>query len=114
MEDVFKKVLYAGAGLAAMAAEKVEATVDELVEKGKISDKEGKKIIEDFFKNTESKKEEFESKLKDVTEDVVSRFDFVGKNKTIKDMAERIEKLEAELNKSAKRSTGTKKTSATA
>ena len=105
MEDVFKKVLYAGAGLAALATEKVQATVDELVDKGKLSDTEGKKILDDFFKNTEAKKDEFEDKLKSATEDVIEKFDFVKKNGTIKEILDRLDKIEAEMGKTEKKTT---------
>ena len=56
-----KNMVYAGVGLATMTTEKVKETIDELVEKGRISDTEGKKIVDDFFSSTE--KEEKNLKL---------------------------------------------------
>jgi len=47
--ELLKNFVYAGVGLAALTSDKVKETVEDLVEKGKISDTEGKKIIEDFF-----------------------------------------------------------------
>ena len=49
MEDTFKRLLYAGVGLAAEATDKIQAEIDKLVEKGKMSDVEGKKIVDDFL-----------------------------------------------------------------
>lgn len=95
MEDLFKKVFYAGVGLTAMAAEKVEATVKDLVEKGKLSELDGKKIIDDFFKTTEHKREEFEEKVKKATEDVVSKFSKGSTN--LEHLVARIEAIEAKL-----------------
>ena len=63
MEETLKKIVYAGVGLAAQATEKFESTVDELIAKGKLSDKEGKKIVDDFFSKTEKKKDCSESFL---------------------------------------------------
>ena len=57
MEDSFKKLLYAGVGLAATATEKFEKTVNDLVKKGKVTDSEGKKIVEEFLEKTNNKKE---------------------------------------------------------
>jgi polyhydroxyalkanoate synthesis regulator phasin len=54
MEDLFKKLLYAGAGLAVTAKESLDKSIDELVEKGKISDTEGRRIVDNFFEKTES------------------------------------------------------------
>ena len=96
--DFFKNVIYAGVGLASVTVEKIEETIKPLVEKGQISDSEGKKIVEDFFKNTEAKKQEFETKLKNVVETVVSKFDFLKRDE-VSDLKARIEKLENELAK---------------
>ena len=62
--DTIKNFVYAGLGLATMTTDKIKVTIDDLVEKGKISDTEGKKIIEDFLNTTEEKRTDFENKLK--------------------------------------------------
>ena len=56
--DLLKNFIYAGVGLASTTSEKLKETIDDLVEKGKISDTEGRKICDDFFKSTDEKKEE--------------------------------------------------------
>ncbi len=70
MEDAFKKFLYAGVDLAAEASTKFEEGVKDLIEKGKISDVEGKKMVDEFFEKTEARKEEFEAKYNDIKEKV--------------------------------------------
>ena len=106
--SLFKKVVYAGVGLASVTAEKIEETVNDLVDKGKISDSEGKKIVEDFFKNTEVKTAEFEDKLKEVVKNVVAKFDFL-KRDDVEGLKRRVEELEAELakNKTASKTKAT-------
>ena len=89
--------------------------IDDLVEKGKISDTEGRKICDDFFKSTGEKKEEFESKLKKVQDDLTERFDFMKKDKNgIEALNKRIEDLEAKViaaeKKAAKAAAAVKKT----
>lgn len=96
MEDLFKKFLYTGVGLVSMTAEKLQESIDELVGKGKISKDEGKKILDDFFDGAESKKDEFESKLKAVAEDVVNSISFPSV-KEFQAMKDRIEELEKKL-----------------
>ena len=66
--EMVKNMVYAGVGLATMTTEKVKETIDELVEKGRISDTEGKKIVDDFFSSTEKRREEFETKFKSVSD----------------------------------------------
>jgi len=79
-----------------MAAEKVQATVNDLVEKGKISDDEGKKIVDEFFETTDDKKEEIESKFKTAFDSFAKKFEFAKKSE-LKELETRIEELEAEL-----------------
>ena len=54
--EMVKNMVYAGVGLATMTTEKVKETIDELVEKGRISDTEGKKIVHDFFRQLKKKR----------------------------------------------------------
>ena len=102
MEETLKKLVYAGVGLAAQATEKIEETVTDLIKKGKISDKEGKKIVDDFFKKSEKKKDSYESKFKSAIEDVTAKFNYVS-SKDFDALVKRVAKLEK---------TGVKKTTA--
>ena len=98
MEDSFKKLLYVGVGLAATATEKVEKTVNDLIEKGKVSDSEGKKIVEEFLEKSNTKKEEFEERF----QSFVEKLGYTKSNE-VAELRKRIEELEAQLAKSAKK-----------
>jgi len=98
MEDLFKKFIYTGVGLVAHTAEKIQQSVNKLIEENKISADEGKKIVDDFVKNTQTKKEEFEGQLKSITEKVVKGFNYARKEE-IEELKGRIEALEKELKK---------------
>jgi len=101
--DLLKNFVYAGVGLASSTTDKLKETIDDLVEKGKISDTEGKRICDDFFKSTGEKKEDFELKMKKVQEDLSAKFDFRKKSKkddeAIDALNKKIEELEAKLAK---------------
>lgn len=108
--EIVKNMVYAGVGLATMTTEKVKETIDELVEKGRISDTEGKKIVDDFFSSTEKRREEFETKFKSVSDKVAEKFEFLNKEKEIQALNDKIQSLEIELAKakaSAKKATTT-------
>jgi polyhydroxyalkanoate synthesis regulator phasin len=108
--DTLKNIIYAGVGLASTTSEKIKETINELVEKGKISDTEGKKIIDDFLNSTEDKRAEFEIKLKKTGEKISERFDFLNKEKEVDSLKARIEELEGQItNMKKKTSTTTKK-----
>lgn len=121
--DIIKNFIYAGVGLATTTTNKAKDAINDLVEKGKISDTEGKRIMEDFFKATENTKEEFETRWKKLNENLSSKLDF-SSNKTSKEvnvLKSRIEELEKKLNeanaklntkKVVKKSTTTRKTKA--
>lgn len=100
MEDVFKKFLYTGLGLAALTVEQVQKGVDELVSNKKISKEEGKKIVEDVVQKTTSKKEELEGQFKKLADEVMERLNF-SRSKEIEELKKRVAVLEAQINKSA-------------
>lgn len=95
MEDLIKKVLYTGVGLIATGTEKVQQSVNDLVDNDKISESEGKKIVDGFVKSTESKKTELEDRLKEMVEGVLNRLDLVRKS-DLDDLKAKVAKLEKE------------------
>jgi len=96
MQDLFKKFLYTGVGMVATTVEKFQSSVDKLVDEDKISQDEGKKIVDDLVKNTEAKREEFESKLKSIVEEVMARLN-VGSQSQVKDIQDRLAAIEEKL-----------------
>lgn len=107
MENILRKALYTGVGFVTIATDKVQETIKGLVDNGKLSETEGKKIVEDFMTDLESTKEKFEGRVNGLvskivnTVDVPSRTDFT----TLKT---RIKELEAQL-ASAETTTSVKK-----
>lgn len=99
MENPLKQFLYAGIGLASLTTEKVQSTLDELVEKGKISDSEAKKVAEDVIANLNGKREDFEDKLGDVVKNVAEKLNYV-KREDYENLQKRVKDLESELAKS--------------
>ncbi|MCT4581924.1 MAG: hypothetical protein N4A35_10935 [Flavobacteriales bacterium] len=97
--DIIKNFIYAGVGLATTTTEKAKETINDLVEKGKISDTEGKRIMDDFFQSTENTKEEFETKWKKLNDSLSSKFDFMNNKESeeVKVLKSRIEDLEKKL-----------------
>ena len=99
MEELIKKFFYTGVGIASLTAEKLQESVDELVGRGKVSEEEGKKIVDDFASKAESRKEDFEGRLKDIV-DNVRKGDIFPKFMTKEDLdtlVSRIEALESKI-----------------
>ncbi|WP_193560198.1 phasin family protein [Hymenobacter nivis] len=68
MEDLFKKFINAGVGYLAQGNKKVQSTIDTLVKESKISEQEGKKIVDDLLKSSEAKRTELEQQFKGLAE----------------------------------------------
>ncbi len=93
VEELFKTIVYTGVGVAANATEKIQKAVDEMVERGKLPADEGRKFVDDFVKNTESRRDEFEDRFKGSVKTIVDKFDFPTK-KDYDALVKRVEKLE--------------------
>jgi|GEM_PF-242263 len=94
MEDFLKKILYTGVGLVALASEKLQTTIDDLVEQGKLSKDDGKQIVDEFLASTSDKRDEMESKLRSVVEEVVSKIQFPS-NEDFDKLHKRVEEFES-------------------
>ncbi len=109
--EKLKNFIYAGIGLASTTADNIKETVNDLVEKGKISDTEGKKIVDDFFKSTTEMRGDFEERLKSFSSELTEKFEFLKKKNTEVDSLEaKIEELEAKLKEANAKKTTAKKT----
>jgi polyhydroxyalkanoate synthesis regulator phasin len=107
MESNFiKKIINTGVGFVSLTAERMKQTVDGLISDGKISEEEGAKIVEDFTKNTETKREEIESQFKSIVEKVLKSFSFATKS-DMENIENRIAVLEALLAKETETETET-------
>lgn len=96
MEDLFKKFVYTSVGLVSLSVEKFQGSIEKLVNEDKISQEEGKKIVDDLFKNTESKREEFEAKLKTLTEEILAKMNLATASQ-VAELQERLAAVEAKL-----------------
>ena len=68
MEDALKKFLYAGVELAAATSDRFQKQVTDLVKKGKISETEGKKLVDEFLDKAEKGKKDLEKRYDALTE----------------------------------------------
>ena len=97
LQETLKSLIYAGVGYAAKTSERVQKNVDDLVKKGKINEREGKKIVDHVVTNAEAKRKELETKLNKV----VDKYGKAGINQ-IQSLTKKITKLETELEKRVK------------
>lgn len=79
MDDLFKKFINTGVGFLSQGNKAVQVAIEKLVKESKISEQEGKKIVDDLLKNSETKRADLEKQFKNLTTDLKSRVSRKGK-----------------------------------
>jgi polyhydroxyalkanoate synthesis regulator phasin len=92
MLNIIKKSLLTGIGLALIAKDEVEDLAKELVNKGKMSENEGTKFLEDLQKKYDESQKKLEEKVQRAVKDFMKKADVVtgdelkGLKKEIRDL----------------------------
>jgi len=77
MLNVIKKSMLTGIGLALIAKDEVEDLAKELVNKGKMSENEGTKFLEDLQKRYDETQKRLEEKVQQAVKDFMKKADVV-------------------------------------
>ncbi len=101
MENIVKKILYTGVGVVAATTERLQMAIDDLVEKGKLSEDEGRKVVDDVVKNTEAHKGQYELRFKKIVDAAYEKLNLPQNEDTTK-LEKRIKSLEVKLGLLAK------------
>jgi len=88
-----KKSLLTGIGLTLMTKDKVEELGKELVERGEMSEKEGKEFIDELVKKSEKARKDLDAKIERLVQDAIEKTN-VATKKDIEKLAARLEQLE--------------------
>lgn len=106
--EVIRKLLLSGLGVLAFTREQFESLIRELVSKGELKEEEGKKLLEEFVRRMEVRKEEMYEKIRQEVIKFLDIIDLARKSeleelrKKLKSFETRIELLE-EIVKDLKR-----------
>ena len=93
VNDLLKKILYQGVGMAVNAKERVEKAVKELIGEKKITNEEGKKIVDEFSSNIDNKTKDIEAKIRSVINEALLKVRPATKSE-VEELKKRIEDLE--------------------
>ncbi len=96
MEDLFKNAFYTGIGLVNNTATSLRKGVEEMVEKGKISAEDGKKVVAGLEDDMSEKREEFEAVLSNVVGVALAKLN-LPTGDAIKSLEKRIKSLEIKV-----------------
>jgi polyhydroxyalkanoate synthesis regulator phasin len=101
MIDLIKKTLTTGLGLAFMTKEKIEELTKELVEKGKLSEKDARELIDELLKKSKGARKKVEGEIEKVVTDtfkrmnVVTRDDFFRLEKKLEQLTKAVKERES-------------------
>jgi len=97
MFDLIRKTILAGVGFAAVTKDKAEQLVKEYIEKGEITEKEGKELVDDLIKKSEQARTDFETKLEDTIRKVLKKMN-IATREDVSALDDRIKSMEQKLN----------------
>lgn len=100
MKEMLKNVLYAGIGAAFLTKEKIEELKGDLIEKGKMSQEEGKQFVDDLLRKSEKAKDQLDLWINKRVEERVNQLNLATKDE-IAELRRKIEELQVALNKTA-------------
>ena len=87
-----KKYFYSGVGFASHASELLKKTMDESVKAGHVSEREGKRLIDDMLKKIDDQKSGLEDKYNEAVHKFIS-----ATSEEIATLQKKVEKLEGQL-----------------
>lgn len=98
MIDLVKKTLLTGVGVASLTKEKFEEIAKDFVEKGKMTEQEGKTFVDDLVTRSEESRAEFQKQVESRVQKVLEKMDLAKKSE-VDALRLEIEKLREELQK---------------
>lgn len=103
--DNFKRVFLAGVGALSLSKEKAKKIADELIQEGKLKEKEGRRFAKEMMDKAEVLRQDVEKKVKSHVDQAYHKIN-VGTQEQLKKMEKRLHDLEKKIGQP----TGTKAT----
>jgi polyhydroxyalkanoate synthesis regulator phasin len=98
MKEMLKNVVYAGIGAAFLTKEKIEDLGKDLIEKGKMSQDEGKQFVDELLRKSEKAKDQLDLWINKRVEDRINQLNLATKDE-VAELRRKIEELQVALNK---------------
>ena len=98
MIDLVKKTMLTGIGLALQTRDEVETLAREVTEKGKLSEKEGTKFLDDLMKRYEETRSMLETRVEKAVKEFLKKADVVTGDE-LKALKKEIRELKKAINK---------------
>ncbi len=96
MVDLIKKAFYTGLGLAVLTKDKAEEMVREIAEQAKLSESEGKELVDSLMKQSDQARQDFQSKVDEAVQSVVRRMHLATRDE-LESLRAKVEELSAKV-----------------
>jgi polyhydroxyalkanoate synthesis regulator phasin len=96
MVDLIKKAFYTGLGLAVLTKEKAEEMVKDFAEQAKLSEHEGKELVDSLMKQSDQARNDFQSKVDEAVQAVVQRLNLASRDE-VAGLKAKIDELSARI-----------------
>jgi polyhydroxyalkanoate synthesis regulator phasin len=101
MQEFIKDIFYLGAGAAFVTKEKIEELKKDLIEKGKMTQDEGKQFVDDLLKKSEKARKDLEKRIQDTVVEQMKKMN-VATGDDIADLKKQIRELRKMIEKEQK------------
>ena len=80
MIDLVKKAMLTGIGMVSLTKEKIDEVARDFVEKGRMSEQEGKKLVSELMEKSEESKEELKKQIETMINSAMEKMDIASKS----------------------------------
>ena len=98
MKETLKNILYTGIGIAFLTKDKIEELKADLVEKGRISQEEGKQFVDDLLRRSEKARDQLDLWINKRVEERIEQFNLATRDE-LADLRRQVEELQVALNR---------------
>ena len=98
MLELMKKTMLTGIGLALKTTDEIKEMVNEISEKGKLSEDEGREFLDDILAKAEEAREEFEERVEKSVHSMAKKMDLASRKELI-ELKEEVAALREALEK---------------
>ena len=96
MLELIRKGLLTGLGLAAITKDKIEEFVNEAVQRGEVSEKEGRELIDRLLKKSEEARHDLEHKVGDLVRATLEKMNIPAREE-LERLERRVTELERQM-----------------
>ena len=101
MKETLKNILYTGIGIAFLTKDKIEELKADLIEKGKMSQEEGRQFVDDLLRRSEKARDQLDLWINKRVEERIAQFDLATRDE-LADLRRQVEELQVALNRESR------------